>query len=222
MVVKSSTNGKTTAESIVSPTIPVIELDRLERETVLVPIIGTAGVIPHRFSEKARKMMLATMQGKKMPKEPKDPEAEYQAAFYKLPDGGYGIPAISFKLATIGAARYYKKLAMTELRQYMFFHGPIGVDGRQLVRITGEPVMREDVARNSNGGADLRYRPEFREWSATLRVTYVKSVLSLQSLLSLIDAGGMGLGVGDWRIEKDGENGTYMIDPDRNTEVIEK
>jgi hypothetical protein len=40
-------------------------------------------------------------------------------------------------------------------------------------------------------------------------------------VLSLIDAGGLGSGVGDWRPEKSGDFGTYMVDPDREVEVIE-
>ena len=38
--------------------------------------------------------------------------------------------------------------------------------------------------------------------------------------LSLIDAGGMGIGVGEWRPEKDGAFGTYRIDPSREVKVI--
>jgi len=77
--------------------------------------------------------------------------------------------------------------------------------------------MREDVVRlgGVSRSADLRYRPEFPEWSTALEVTYVLSSLSRDSVLSLIDAGGLGIGVGEWRPEHRGEFGTYMIDPSR-------
>jgi len=68
-------------------------------------------------------------------------------------------------------------------------------------------------------GHDLRYRPLFNEWSAVLEVTFVKSSLTLESLLSLIDAGGMGVGVGEWRPERKGDYGTYKIDLTKNVEV---
>lgn len=89
-----------------------------------------------------------------------------------------------------------------------------------MARIVGEPSMREDVVRVGNGGADLRYRPQFLEWSTTLQVTYVTSALTRGSLLSLLDAGGMGVGVGEWRPEKRGDFGTYTIDPTRDVEVL--
>ncbi len=112
---------------------------------------------------------------------------------------------------------------MTTLRQFIFMRGEISPsDPQALVEIIGEPKMREDVVRlgGPSRSADLRYRPEFPEWSTVLEVTYVKSSLSRASLLSLVDAGGMGIGVGEWRPEKRGEFGTYQIDSAREIEVL--
>jgi hypothetical protein len=165
--------------------------------------------------------MLDNMQGRKTPKKNKDPQAEYEAAFYRMKDDGYGFPAVAFKQATVGGARFYgKDVTMTALKQCMFFRGEPGQNGLQLFRITGEPHMREDVVRVGRGGTDLRYRPEFPEWSTIVIVTYVTSALTRSSVLSLIDAGGMGVGVGEWRPEKDGDFGTYQIDPTRDVEVL--
>jgi len=201
--------------------LPTINIDRIAAETMRVPIIGTTPLVVHRFSEKAKRQMLDAMQGRKTPKLAKDPQAEYEAAFYKFDDGGYGFPVTAFKQATVGGARFYSGVTMRELKQYMFFRGEIGVDGQSLARIEGEPRMREDVVRVGRGGTDLRYRPEFMEWRTELLVTYVTSSLTRQSVLSLIDAGGMGVGVGEWRPERDGDFGTYRIDPDRSVEVVD-
>lgn len=202
--------------------IAAIEIDRIAAETLAVPILGTTPLVVRRFSEKAKRIMLDAMTGKKTPKEIKDPDAEYEAAFYRLKDDTYGFPVIAFKQATVGGARFYPKNAvtMTALKQFMFFRGESGADGLSLARIEGEPRMREDMVRVGRGGADLRYRPEFTEWSTILEVTYVTSALTRGSVLSLIDAGGMGVGVGEWRPEKNGDFGTYRVDPTRNVEVI--
>lgn len=197
-----------------------INIDKIGRETLRIPIVGMTPLIVHRFSEKAKRLMLDNMQGRKSPKSPKNPEEEYEAAFYRLKDGRYGFPALAFKSATVGGARFYHGLTMTGLKQTLFFVGEPGADGQQMIALTGEPGMREDVVRVGRGGTDLRYRPEFREWSATLEVLYVTSLLTRASVLSLIDAGGMGVGVGEWRPEKDGDFGTYRIDPTRDIEVI--
>ena len=214
---KAKTNGHAPEQSA------EIQIDRIAAETIEVPIIGTTPLIMHRFSEKAKRQMLDAAQGKKTPKQPKDPEAEYEAAFYRLEDGTPGFPVGAFKDATIGGARFYgrNQVTMTGLRQYLLgWPGEMGDDGRPLARIEGEAEMREDVVRVGRGGTDLRYRPQFREWATTLTVVYASSALTRNSVLSLIDAGGMGVGVGEWRPERSGEFGTYRIDPDREIEVI--
>lgn len=205
-----------------------IEINRIGTTTMLVPIVGTAPLIVHNFSEKSKRQMLEAQQGKKSPKEIRDPRTEYEAAFYRIANEGgadrYGFPVTAFKACTVGAARFYgKDVRMTELRQFLFFHGILTkADPQQLVEIHGEPEMREDIVRlgGMSRSADLRYRPQFIEWTAQLRITYVTSSLSESSVLSLVDAGGLGIGVGEWRPEKRGEFGTYQVDPAKDVEVV--
>jgi hypothetical protein len=223
----SAVNGATTAATAVTQDdatetpVAQIAISEIAVERLEVPIIGTSPLVVHRFSEKAKRIMLDAMQGRKSPKENKDPQAEYEAAFYRFHDGGYGFPVVGFKAATVDASRFYgKDVTKVGLRQFVFLRGEVGVDGQQLARITGEPRIREDVVRVGRGGADLRYRPEFPEWSTTLTVLYVTSALTRDSVLSLIDAAGMGVGVGEWRPEKNGDFGTYQIDQARGVEVV--
>jgi hypothetical protein len=161
------------------------------------------------------------MQGRKSPKQAKDPEAEYEAAFYRLKDRSPGLPSVAFKSATIGGARFYSGVTMVALRQYLFLRGEVGDDGRMLTQIHGEPRMREDVVTVGRGGTDLRYRPEFPEWSAVLEITFVKSALTRGSVISLVDAGGMGVGVGEWRPERNGDFGQYAVDGTKDIEVVQ-
>jgi hypothetical protein len=215
--VKTETNGNGKAPA---PDVGSLTIDPIDVEILRIPIIGTTPLIQHRFSEKAKRQMLDAMQGRKSPKQPKDPEAEYQGAFYLFKDGTYGHPVTAFKQATVGAARFYgKDVKMTELRQALFFRGEPGVDGLQLAALQGEPHMREDVVRVGQG-TDLRYRPEWSEWATVLTVVYVCSLLTRSSVLSLIDAGGMGVGIGEWRPEKTGDFGCYRVDPARDVEVL--
>jgi hypothetical protein len=216
----------------------------VETETLLIHVIGTAPLIVSRFSEKAKKQMLDAQLGIKNPPAKRDPESEFLASLYKAglvdPDGPqglwlprdpdeaedaervinenqlWGLPSMAFKMATIGAGRFYgKAVKMTELRQFMFFNG-INVPGEagRMVVIKGIPEQREDYVRLAgvNHPADLRYRGCFYEWEADLEVRYTKNLLDRTSLISLIDAGGMGVGVGEWRPERNGEFGTFQVD----------
>lgn len=198
-----------------------VNISRIDTEHMFVPIVGTSPLIMHKFSEKAKRQMLDAQQGRKSPKVSRDPEADYQASFYRTKNG-YGFPAIAFKACTIGAARFFgKDVKMTELRQFLFFRGIVSEnDPQSLVEIVGEPRLREDIVRLGMSGTDLRYRAEFVEWSATLEIIYVRSALTQSSVLSLVDAGGMGVGVGEWRPEKKGDFGTFAVDPSRDVEII--
>ena len=72
----------------------------------------------------------------------------------------------------------------------------------QLVRIYGEPRMRRDMVRVGMGSADLRYRPEYSEWSANLIIEFNAGVISIGQLYQLVKAAGYGCGIGEMRPEK--------------------
>lgn len=131
-----------------------------------------------------------------MPTEPT--EADVEA-------GRFGFPAIAFKAAAITAVTTIGSLTKVLARQC--FH----IDG-ELVEILGPPPsLRQDVARVGMGTADIRHRGEFTPWGALLRVKHNANVLSAEQVLSLFEAGGFGVGIGDWRPEKDGVHGRFHV-----------
>lgn len=190
-------------------------LQRINRETAVIEIHGTAPLIVHAWSEKARRMMLDSQMGKKAPKIKKNPEADFNESRYLFADGsGDGFPIMAFKAATVkGGGRVFgKAVKMTELRQnFTFLADGFGIDGAQLARLIGPPpVMREDMVRVGMGTADIRYRAEYRDWSAVLRIQFVPNLIDLGSVVALVDAGGTN-GIGEWRPEKNGSFGTYEV-----------
>jgi hypothetical protein len=79
-----------------------------------------------------------------------------------------------------------------------------------LVRILGsEPEMREDMVRVGMGTADIRYRAQFWPWHATVRVRFNRNVLSAAQIINLFNTAGFGVGIGEWRSEKDGQHGMF-------------
>lgn len=199
----TATTGTTEA-----PTAAIV-LEPIPKEILEIRVEGATPLIVHKWSEKAKRIMLEAMQGTKKPKEPKDPVAEYEATIYRLTDERYGFPAIGFKAATVSGARAFKgSVTMAALRPMLYFFPDDPATG--LVAIAGEPHMREDVVRVGNGGTDLRYRAEFSEWSATLRVEFSPHLIDRKSVLALVSEGGRN-GIGEWRPEKGGVNGTYEV-----------
>jgi hypothetical protein len=204
-----------------------IVLDKPAIEQLVVPLRSMTPAIIHTFSEKARRQMLDAQQGRKPIKENRDPQAEYEASLYRITKGdgepdGYGFPVVGFKAATVSAGRFYSKsVKMTELRQFIFMHGVMTkAEPQQLVELHGEPHMREDTIRLPGRKGGLTFRAEIPEWWAMLRVSYITTSISRNSVLSLIEAGGFGVGIGDWRPEKSGDFGRYEIDQEKGVEVL--
>ena len=83
----------------------------------------------------------------------------------------------------------------------------------QLIEIHSDtPIMREDAVTVGMGTADLRYRGEFQNWSATLNIRFNKNgQYRLDQILNIINAGGQLCGIGEWRPERDGQYGMYQI-----------
>lgn len=179
--------------------------ERIDVQRISVRIVGDSPLISHRWSEKAKKEMLDKQQLKgKQAKGAKDPEKEYKESLYRLPDGGCGFPSIGVKASAVRGAKSLD-MVMTDMRAAFHIEG-------DLVKINGEPRMREDMVRIGQGTADLRYRGEFPEWSIDLPITYNARVVSAEQIVAMLDAGGFGTGIGEWRPEKDGEYGRYHVE----------
>jgi hypothetical protein len=206
-----------TASSTTTP----VEFARLQRVTLPIAIKGITPLIPHKWSTKARRMMPGGPDHGLKVKGKREPEVEAAAALYTLPDGAIGMPATAFKAAMVSACRLIPaKLTMTEAKLLFFVEG-IGPD--QLVPIEfGGRELREDTPRNSDGGADLRYRFAFFPWQAVVRVRFLPSSITPDSVANLLDAAGA-VGIGDWRPgapkSATGTFGQFQVDEDQEWEI---
>jgi hypothetical protein len=183
-----------------------LEIPALQIRIVIIGLRGTSELITHAWSEKAKKEMRDKQMGKaRLKKEPKDPLAEYEAAFYRLPDGRPAMRAIGLKMAAVQAASQIGGLTK------VFLRGAFHIPG-ELVEIEGEPRMREDMVRVGMGTADLRYRPGFPRWYAYVPVRYNANVITLEQLTHLFSQAGFSVGLAEWRVEKNGDKGMFEID----------
>ena len=207
-----------------------VELRRLARANVIVPIRGITPYISHAWSEKSINMMRNKVESEAMQaaahKPPKNPEEEYQSTIYRLEDGSPGIPSNAFKAAIVSSARLFADVSMVALKTMLFVHGE---GPNQLVRLrkSNSPdvptsVMRVDTPRNTSGTCDVRYRAMFEDWGCDLQIEFLPSMISVASVLSLVEAAGDG-GVGDWRPSapkaNSGTFGRFRIDVSNVQEV---
>ena len=132
----------------------------------------------------------------------------------------FGFPATAFKQAAIAAAY---RMGWTK--------DQVSVKGAFFITEDGEattgtmntvpcveifsdpPILRADMCRVGMGATDIRYRPEFRNWSADLKISYNKNgKYKLNEIVNMINAGGFVCGIGEWRPERDGSYGQFHID----------
>jgi hypothetical protein len=183
-----------------------IALPKLDIKLISVRIVGDSALICHRWSHKAKKQILDKQMGVPSEgKEHKDPEADYRDSLYAHPDGGCGFPTIAFKDAAVQACTSLGK-SVTKVAARQAFH----IVG-ELVRIEGEPRMREDMVRVGQGTADIRYRGEFPQWACNLTIRYNARVLTAEQISNLLNTAGFAVGVGEWRPEKDGSFGLFHV-----------
>jgi hypothetical protein len=181
---------------ITPPDIRIIQLQ----------IEGTAPLVINKFSAKAKEIMMATQMAgstakSKKNREAKDFEDLYNGARHISTQGWDGIHAASFRNAAISACRA-AGFVMTKAKLAIFVE-PDGFDADDmtpLVRITeGEPQMVISPCRNQTGVIDLRPRPTYFPWAATLKIRYDAGILTDTDVVNLIARVGMQVGIGEGR-----------------------
>jgi len=178
----------------------ILTLPNIKTQVVTVLIIGTAPLIVHKFSEKMRKRILAKHMGDVIEdREPKDPQANFEAARYRLTDGTDGIPAGGLKACFVSATGRDSGIATTKAKGA--FRVAADDPATNLCRVLSPhaPRMREDVVRNDSGVVDIRHRPEFFPWCCLVRVQFLPAFASAKRVLAAIQMAGFRVGLCEWR-----------------------
>lgn len=208
--------AKATAATVMIPSINVKEEQ--------ITLVGDSPLIVHRFSEKVKREMLDKQMKKATTKgrDAKNPAGDFIESLYWLSGeptehtmeafeaavkagATFGFPSIAFKSSAVSAAY---RAGIT--KDKMVGRGAFHIDG-EFVQIDGTPIMREDMVRLQGTTADIRHRGEFREWQTTFTIRYNAGVYSLEQIYNFFNLGGFACGVGEWRPEKDGNNGMFHV-----------
>ena len=213
-----------------------IVIKPLDIKETTIRIVGDSPLIMHAWSEKAKRMMLEAQQGKsKGKKKPvKNPVDDFiQSAYWlsgkpEYPDDAseeecaaafdaaiangatFGFPVTAIKQAAQAAA--YR---LGWVKNQMGLRGAFFIKGDEngMVQVHSDPPeMREDMVKVGMGTADIRYRPQFNNWSMDLVISYnAAGDFSLESIINAINAGGYVCGLGEWRPERDGSYGQFHV-----------
>jgi hypothetical protein len=211
----------------------VIEIKPIKIEKVNVTIVGDTPLIVHAWSEKAKREMLEKQMKvtKSKGKDAKNPVEDFissmywlsgkpteytQEAFEDAIESGatFGFPTNAIKQAAISGAFRSGALKDKVSSKGTFFIEGVEFEGNQFAVIKSDaPIMREDMVRIGMGTADIRYRGEFRNWSMDLIISYnANGQQTLEQVINMLNIGGYTVGIGEWRPEKDGQNGMFHVE----------
>lgn len=205
----ATTNGRAAVheETILTIAPPNIQ-------TIIFSVIGTAPYMQARFSEKAMQAMHSKQEAgstarKGAKREARDFDRDFVQAQHRSSEGWAGIPAAAIRNACIDACRMVG-YQMTRARMSIFVDadGLDAVDGTPLIRLNGaEPERTEMAVRNATGVVDLRVRPMWREWSATISIKYDADQFTSTDVANLLARAGLQVGIGEGRPFSKSSNG---------------
>jgi hypothetical protein len=146
--------------------------------------------------------------GVKAGKVDRNPELEFQNSIHWIDQstGRSGFPARGFKAACVTAGQLLKKKDYQKAKVRGAFFIP-----DEFVEINGTPKKRHDVVRLNGRTPDNRYRAEYWPWTATIRLSFSSSILSIEQILQLFAESGAKVGIGEDRPEKGGTWGRFKL-----------
>jgi hypothetical protein len=213
----------------------VINIRPVEMRAAKIHITGITPLITHRWSEKAKKEMRdkQTKATKTKARDAKNIWGELASALYwvdGMPDVKYedwdeetyvkyatgarfGFPVTAIKQ---GAASSVYRIGAVPDKMGMrasFLIDGVGDEQLGIIESDEIPAMREDMVKVGMGTADLRYRPMFRNWGMTISIRYnANGLFTLEQIVNAINLCGQTNGIGEWRNERDGQFGMFVVD----------
>ena len=202
--------------------IKVPQFDELK-----IQVYGTADLLVHKFSEKAKQELLDKhMKKVRQAREAKVPFEDFKGSLHVMPGREAFVKKLP-KLETGEFWKYYantfcfptsgfKKAMLTATKLIEGVSRPmvalnIRLLGYETPLIYQRLVMHQAMVRVGNFPnkvPDVRFRGSFEGWSAQLHIRFNTAFFNKEQIVALVEYAGM-VGLGENRPEKEGELGTF-------------
>lgn len=131
-------------------------------------------------------------------------------------DAKFGFPAIALKSCVVNSSSQADGQKKTTTRASFLIRSTNptnSINPNEMIEIQGTPTMDESLVRvgTLTKTADLRYRGIFPTWAMDFIVRYNRRVISAEQLVGLINLGGFGNGIGEWRPQRNGQLGMFSV-----------
>jgi hypothetical protein len=188
-------------------------------------LLGVSPLIMNRFSAKAKQELLfpqSETKNKAARRESlkHDPLAEYRECMYRnrnpneptllhFPQGAFS-KAMAFAALDVPGASRAEILRL------------VSIDSLQ-VNIYGCPFLGMDMVRSSNMARtpDVRTRAYLPRWCCEIEVQYAQSNIGPHQVMNLLGAAGHIVGLGDYRPQKGGAYGKFIVVDPNGKDMVE-
>lgn len=175
-------------------------------QTAEIDIEGVTPLVQNKFSAKAKAKMMDTMAAgttakSKKTRDARDYDDDFLQAQHISEEGWNGLPAPAFRSAMISACRLVGfQMTKAKLSLFVMHDGIDAEDGTPLVKLKAEaPERHEALVRMNFTSTDIRIRPMWRKWGATVRVQWDADQFTFADVVNLMDRAGLQVGIGEGR-----------------------
>ena len=140
----------------------------------------------------------------------KPPIEQAEIALYQHPDGTIYVPSINVQRCLTKAGIYSKGKGRSTLTKTVAATVFITPDALTLKPQTWELDSRRVVIPATKGGI-IRHRPRFDKWGLEFEIEYDETLLTETQMRRIVDDGGSKAGIGDFRPDKNGPFGRFMV-----------
>jgi hypothetical protein len=191
-----------------------VTITPLRERVVSFKIIGTAPLMVCKFSttkfeNMKRAQEAGSQKNSKKTREARDFKRDFEQASHRAREGWYGLPCAAFRRGLIETCRMVGfKMTVAKMSVFVEADGYEATSGDPLVKLNvREPKMDLRPARNANGSCDIRARPMWDQWTATLRVRFDEDQFSVTDITNLLHRMGVQNGMGEGRHNSSGSSG---------------
>jgi len=166
---------------------------------IKVSIEGISALLMHRFP-------LEPIEA--IDKKSKEDQAEIGA--YRTPDGKLYVPSVAMQRALVNAASYSKGKGRATLAKIAA--ACIMISPEYLILAPQKyTIDARAVVIKATGGRIVRYRPRFDKWKLSFNLEYDDTLLTNEQVRKIVDDCGQRVGILDFRPEKKGPFGRFMV-----------
>jgi hypothetical protein len=174
-------------------------------EKVNVTIQGITPILFNRFRD-------VVIGGKSKKRTGAIEESDIEDKLYKDEKGKVQLPAVYLKNAITESAKQFKIVGKNKATYSKIVGSSVEIQPFYIDLDAGKyEIFRISVRNPMTNGRMMRERPRFDKWLATFEIILNDNQIDVSVMNEILEHAGKYVGIGDWRPEKKGMFGKFMI-----------